>query len=366
MRIAFYAPLKSPDHPVPSGDRLMARLLMRALEKTGHKVELASALRAYANEDSIACQQEIARRGGDEAARLIEAWTGKGARRPDLWFTYHLYYRAPDWIGPAVAEALAIPYVIAEASFAMKRAEGVWKSGHNAVERALGQADAVFLLARDDRAELAKARGFSAPVIDLPPFIDPGPAPAPRRQNTAPRLLAVGMMRARAKVESYRILGRALAALKDLNWHLEIAGDGPARTEVEQALAPLGSGRVSFLGALEPDGLACAYERADLLVWPGYDEAYGMIYLESQAAGLPVVAMNHRGVANVVRDGISGRLTEAGNEACFSAAIRALIEQPGARSALGDKARTFIERDRSLTGAAHILSAALDQLAHAA
>jgi hypothetical protein len=31
MRIAFYAPLKSPDHPVPSGDRLLARLLVDAL-----------------------------------------------------------------------------------------------------------------------------------------------------------------------------------------------------------------------------------------------------------------------------------------------------------------------------------------------
>ena len=36
MRIAFYAPLKPPDHPVPSGDRRMARLLMAALATAGH------------------------------------------------------------------------------------------------------------------------------------------------------------------------------------------------------------------------------------------------------------------------------------------------------------------------------------------
>ena len=46
MRIAFYAPLKAPTHPVPSGDRRMARLLMAALEAGGHHVTLASTLRS--------------------------------------------------------------------------------------------------------------------------------------------------------------------------------------------------------------------------------------------------------------------------------------------------------------------------------
>jgi hypothetical protein len=45
MRIAFYAPMKPPDHPVPSGDRRMSRLLIAALGRAGHEVELASRLR---------------------------------------------------------------------------------------------------------------------------------------------------------------------------------------------------------------------------------------------------------------------------------------------------------------------------------
>ena len=35
---------------------------------------------------------------------------------PAAWFTYHLYYKAPDWLGPDIARALAIPYLVAEAS----------------------------------------------------------------------------------------------------------------------------------------------------------------------------------------------------------------------------------------------------------
>jgi len=46
MRIAFYAPMKPPDHPVPSGDRRMARLLLAALRRGGHQVSLASRIRA--------------------------------------------------------------------------------------------------------------------------------------------------------------------------------------------------------------------------------------------------------------------------------------------------------------------------------
>jgi len=47
MKIAFYAPLKSPDHPVPSGDRLMARMLIAALRIGGHEVAIASDLRSF-------------------------------------------------------------------------------------------------------------------------------------------------------------------------------------------------------------------------------------------------------------------------------------------------------------------------------
>ena len=65
--------------------------------------------------------------------------TGGGRRQPrrELWFTYHLYYKAPDWLGPAVSRALGIPYVVAEASHAAKREGGAWDVGHRAVAEAL-------------------------------------------------------------------------------------------------------------------------------------------------------------------------------------------------------------------------------------
>ena len=133
MRIAFYAPLKPPDHPVPSGDRRMARLLVAAMEAAGHEVELANRLRSRDAEGDEDRQSRLAKIGRARAERLLRRFVARPkSARPDLWFTYHVYYKAPDWIGPRVADGLAIPYVVAEASVANKRAGGPWNAGHEA------------------------------------------------------------------------------------------------------------------------------------------------------------------------------------------------------------------------------------------
>ena len=124
MRIAFYAPMKSPEHPTPSGDRRMGRLLMAALGLAGHEIRLASEFRSYDGAGVLERQRAAAAAGRLEAERLIAGYRAKPTTAPELWFTYHLYHKAPDWLGPDVARALAIPYVAAEASFAPKQAGG--------------------------------------------------------------------------------------------------------------------------------------------------------------------------------------------------------------------------------------------------
>src|SRR6202008_5084540 len=70
MRIAFYAPLKPPTHPVPSGDRRMARLLMAALARANHQVRLASRFRSREGEGDPGRQASLARIGEHTADRL--------------------------------------------------------------------------------------------------------------------------------------------------------------------------------------------------------------------------------------------------------------------------------------------------------
>jgi glycosyltransferase involved in cell wall biosynthesis len=363
MRIAFYAPLKPPDHPMPSGDRRIAQLFCEALRGTGHEPFLASRLRSYDGAGDPLRQARLGRIARGTAERLLRRWRQEPKAAPELWFTYHLYYKAPDWLGPAISTALGIPYVIAEASTAPKRAGGNWQVGHRAVEEALRGADAVLGLNPADRECVLPLLRDPRRWIALSPFLDIRRycGRRARQPPSPPRLITVAMMRHGDKLASYRLLGAALAELLDLPWSLDIVGDGPARAEVESALAPLDS-RIRYRGALDEGGVAAAVAEADLFVWPAVNEAFGMALLEAQASGLPVVAGASGGVAGIVAAGETGLLVLPGDVASFAAAVRRLVGDGGARAAMGAAACAKVEREHDLPAAAARLAAVLDGL----
>jgi glycosyltransferase involved in cell wall biosynthesis len=375
VRIAFYAPLKPPTHATPSGDRRVAGLLMDALERVADKVELISTFRSYDADGEPERQEALRRQGEALAARLSAQWRAAPAQeRPDLWFTYHVYYKAPDWLGPAVSEALGIPYVIAEASHAQKRADGPWAIGHAAAAAAISRARLVIAPSRDDLAGLDELVARERLVL-VPPFLDSRPyaAATPERSRHRARLarergldprvpwIAVAaMMRPGDKLASYRALAGALSRLADLPWRLVVAGDGSARAEVEAALENAAPGRASFLGTLGTRALAEMYAACDLYAWPAVNEAYGMALLEAQAAGLPVVSRATRGVPDVVVDGRTGVLVS--EDDALADAIRALLLDPERRSALGRAAAAFVAAERSIDSAAGRLKSLLSAL----
>jgi glycosyltransferase involved in cell wall biosynthesis len=363
MRIAFYAPLKPPDHPVPSGDRRIAQLFLDALRCAGLQPFLASRFRSYDEVGDPERQRRLCVLGAGIAERLLRRWRAQPAASPELWFTYHLYYKAPDWLGPRISAALGIPYVVAEASFAAKRADGPWKIGHRAVEEALRHADLVLGLNPADRDGVLPLLQQPRRWVTLPPFLDASPyrAHPGGASNAPPRLIAVGMMRPGDKLASYRVLGAALERLLDLPWSLDVVGDGPAQSDVARALAPLG-GRVSYRGLLGEAAVAAALAASDLFVWPAINEAFGMALLEAQASGLPVVAGASGGVDGIVAAGETGLLTPPGNAAAFSAATRRLIRDPAARLAMGQAARDKVLRRHDLPVAACRIRAAIEGL----
>jgi glycosyltransferase involved in cell wall biosynthesis len=366
LKAAFYAPLKSPDHPRPSGDRTMARLLLRALKQAGFEPAVASRLRTHDPAGDGGLQARIRDASLAEADWLIAGFRARPETRPALWFTYHCYYKAPDWIGPRVAEALDMPYVVAEGSRAGKRAGGPWALGHAGAEAALDRADAVLVMTEADREALERARPSGQRLVDLPPFLDPGEWPeadgAPRAAAPGEplRLLAVAMMRPGDKLASYRILADALPRLDPLPWTLDVVGDGEARPEVEALLMPFGD-RARLHGRVDgSEALSRLYAGADLFVWPAVNEAYGMVFLEAQAHGLPVAAGRFGGVASVVRHGETGLLAEPGSPEALAEAVRALAGERG--RALGRAARRFVARKRGLPAAAAILRGTLAAL----
>lgn len=370
MKIAFYAPLKTPDHPIPSGDRVIGRLLMAALERAGYEVELASRVISYQKRPSAELGAERRLASEAEAGRLIDAWKDGVERKPDLWFTYHPYCKAPDWIGPQVATSLGIPYVTAEACRTRQAADEDWIVPRQAVQAAARQAAVNFCLKPSDWEYLRSFLPDMRTGVRLLPFIDLGAVDAVKDERVsdegfynspAPLIVAVGMMRPNAKFMSYQLLAAALSRLSDVPWKLAVVGDGPMRAQIEALFAPFRAGRVIFAGALEPEQVLSWMRAGDLFAWPGFNEAFGMVYLEAQACGLPVAALRTAGVPVVVEENVTGFLADESAEG-YAEVLYTLLTDPEARRALGAAGRRKVERNHDIGGAARLLAAHLDPL----
>jgi glycosyltransferase involved in cell wall biosynthesis len=352
----FYAPLKPPTHPVPSGDRRVARLLMRAIEAAGHRVELATRFRSRDGTGDAARQQKMAALGRRVADRLIRMLHARPPeQRPEVWFTYHLYYKAPDYIGPAVCKEFGIPYVVAEASHAAKQEDGPWATGHRAAEEAIRVADRIVLLNSADLEGLEEIVSDPDLIVRQPPFIDTAPFTqaalnrATHRADLAaeldldpskPWLACVAMMRHGDKLLSYRALADALEKLVDHDWSLIVVGDGATRPVVESVLETAAPGRAHFVGRREGGDMSRILAASDIYVWPAINEAFGMAFLEAQASGLPVVAGDYGGVGDVVTDG--GLVTPADDIDAFAGAVRRLLDDVQERHALAAAAQRTV------------------------
>jgi glycosyltransferase involved in cell wall biosynthesis len=103
------------------------------------------------------------------------------------------------------------------------------------------------------------------------------------------------------------------------------------------------------------------WRRSDLFVMPTRHEAFGMVFQEAAASGLPVVATNINAIPEIVLDGTTGLLVEPGDRASLIGALRTLIDQRALRARMGAAA---LERIRTL-GAPERYAAKLDAIFHA-
>jgi len=354
--IAFYAPMKRPDDPVPSGDRTMGRALISALSSAElGQVRLISRLRSRDGKGDAAAQDDIFHAARAEIDRL------SGENPPALWLTYHSYYKAPDLLGPALSRHWGIPYVMIEATRASSRLSGPYARFARAAEHACDAADLIFYLTDYDREALERDRKPDQKLVRLRPFLNRETlAAAPERpKHDMTRLLTCAMFRTGDKLASYKTLATALSRVKSDKWLLTIIGDGPARREIEALYSRFGH-RVTFRGVQDQDQVREAFRTGDALVWPGIGEAFGMVYLEAQAEGCPALAEDRPGVRDVVTQ--EGWLTPAGDVSAFAQAIERIISDPDARLLAGRNARQRIESHHLIGTARATLAGALRPL----
>jgi glycosyltransferase involved in cell wall biosynthesis len=90
------------------------------------------------------------------------------------------------------------------------------------------------------------------------------------------------------------------------------------------------------------------YSAADLFVFPGIQESLGMVFLEAQACGLPVVAFNNSGVPEAVQDGKTGMLVPMYDLESFVNAINRLLGDKRLRTQMGTAAKSYVREFHNL------------------
>jgi glycosyltransferase involved in cell wall biosynthesis len=182
------------------------------------------------------------------------------------------------------------------------------------------------------------------------PKLDSGPT-----SGQTPTLICVANL---IRYKGHATLFEALAGLKDLEWTLLLAGDGPERGPLGERARQLGlDGRVRFLG-VRPN-VDALLSVSDLAVLPSYTEGLPNAVLEAMASGLPVVATDVGGVREALRCG-GGTVVPARDSVALRDAIRLYLRDPALRSEVGSVGRQEAERRYRIESMRDLTLAALE------
>jgi D-inositol-3-phosphate glycosyltransferase len=192
-----------------------------------------------------------------------------------------------------------------------------------------------------------------APGIDLATFQPLDRADARRKIGYGPGrvLLFVGRLE---RLKGVDVAIRALALLRDRahdDLRLIVLGedvrDGEESEKERLKQVASASGvrdRVDFLGSVAHHELPYFYAAADVCVMPSYSESFGLVALEAQACGRPVVASGVSGLRSVVRDEVSGYLIDDHDPAIYAERIGRLLADPELAQQMGRRGRLLAQR----------------------
>jgi glycosyltransferase involved in cell wall biosynthesis len=154
---------------------------------------------------------------------------------------------------------------------------------------------------------------------------------------TGVKLLYVGRV---SREKSLELLTEVFRELVDsgADVGLVIIGDGPYRQEMETTLTAYPA---LFTGYLHGEDLQNGYASADLFVFPSATDTFGNVVLEAQASGLPVIVSDAGGPRELMVEGETGTIFQAGSKDALVAAIRRLTGNRLLLAEMGKKAREF-------------------------
>lgn len=277
----------------------------------------------------------------------------------------HAHYWLSGWAGRGAAQRWGIPLVQSFHTLArLKQVVGLPADPERAeVESILVRAaDRLVAMSVAEEAALIDLYGASPEnVCVVPPGVDldhfaPRPSAALRRQLGLLDRRVVLYAGRLERLKGAELLLDAMARVRQRPGMDDVvtvvvgedSGDGRSqaghaggeRGRLAAMAAELSlEGRVRFLGAASPDELAALYAMADVCVVPSRTETFGLVALEAQASGTPVVAAAVGGLVDIVSDGVSGYLVAGRDAEAFAERITALLVDGELRRRMGEAAR---------------------------
>ncbi|BDH15774.1 D-inositol-3-phosphate glycosyltransferase [Streptomyces hygroscopicus] len=298
---------------------------------------------------------------------VMQAWAG---HRPGYYDLVHSHYWLSGHVGWLAAERWGVPLVHAMHTMAkVKNAALAVGDTPEPAARVIGEtqivraADRLIANTAEEAGELA--RHYEAepgkvavvhPGVNLDRFRPTGGEVAESRAAARARLglpqdAIIPLFAGRIQpLKAPDILLRAAAALvtedPSLRSRLVVpvvggpSGSGLAKPEGLQKLAArLGiADLVQFRPPVGQEQLADWYRAASVLVMPSYSESFGLVAIEAQACGTPVVAAAVGGLPVAVRDGVSGFLVAGHDPADYARALGRFVADPALPTRMGTDA----------------------------
>ncbi|HET7739440.1 MAG TPA: D-inositol-3-phosphate glycosyltransferase, partial [Mycobacterium sp.] len=302
---------------------------------------------------------------GDLPAQLCAFTAGvlraEATHEPGYYDIVHSHYWLSGQVGWLAADRWAVPLVhTAHTLAAVKNASLAIGDAPEPPLRAVGEqqvtdeADRLIVNTEYEAGQLVSLHHADPDRIDIVhPGVDlatftPGDRDAARRtRNLSPDEQVVAFVGRIQPLKAPDVLLRAAAKLPGVR--VLIAG-GPSGTGLAnpdglvRLADELGiTDRVTFLPPQARDGLVDVYRAADLVAVPSYAESFGLVAVEAQACGTPVVAAAVGGLPVAVRDGVSGTLVPTHDTDDWAAAIGDLLarDPKAMREAAHRHAATF-------------------------
>jgi glycosyltransferase involved in cell wall biosynthesis len=275
---------------------------------------------------------------------LIPAWRHVATWKPDV---IHVHFAVPTGVlGWLLHRATGVPYVV---SVQLGDVPGGLPDQTEHLFRWIKPftvpiwRDAAAITAPSEHIRQLGWRSYRVPIEVVPNGVDTARIkPSPPTPHKPVRLVFAGRFNPQKNLMFLMDLLRASA---DLDWEMNLVGDGPLM-ELLKTTAHRGglAQRVHFHGWVSPDQVESIFSRSDILVMPSLSEGLPVAGVRALAAGLAILGSDIDGITELVQQGVNGHLCPVGDAEAFATALRTMLSGEDQLARMKAQSRKWAEK----------------------